>query len=240
MRDRIREYEQKQLEELREAQTRAYRDRKVLWTKINKNLTQPDQPVSSQPEPSAATTTDSLPKPIALPTANQNTATSPGKTSAQPAESDKLATPTSTWKNSRITEKTKNSDSSGISFPPCNSFFDPPLANFTALLIKIGFFPLMMNKMEKTEIITRNYHKRMNLNQLLLNQRLIMKIFMILDQQITKLHPLYLYLFQKYQPNLDHQKNFQKRNHQPTRRELSNRTTILLKLELTLNKNLNY
>src|SRR3990167_1902892 len=98
----------------------------------------------------------------------------------------------------------------------------------------------MMNKMEKTEIITRNYHKRMNLNQLLLNQRLIMKIFMILDQQISKLHRLYLYLFQKYQPNLDHQKNFQKRNHQPTRRELSNRTTILLKLELTLNKNLNY
>ena len=114
-----REYEQKQSEEFRELQTRAFRDRKVLWTKINKNLDQLSQSVvqteSTTPAPStvSASTTESLPKPISLPIP-QILYTSPtGKSTIQPGESDKLATPTSTWKNSRITEKTKNTDSSG-------------------------------------------------------------------------------------------------------------------------------
>merc|ERR1712137_318279 len=43
MHQRIREYEQKQLEEHRELHTRAYRDRKVLWRRIDEELAKAKQ-----------------------------------------------------------------------------------------------------------------------------------------------------------------------------------------------------
>jgi len=100
MRSRIREYEQKQLEELRELKTRSFRDRKVLWHRVDQEL---KKPKSDNTIISTSVQTTETPKTV------------PTIVTEDVEETDSLLDPvaekkTNTWKNSRIKEKESGSD----------------------------------------------------------------------------------------------------------------------------------
>merc|ERR1712137_557490 len=126
MKDRIREYEQKQLEEYRELQSRAYRDRKVLWHKLSKIL--PSEPKSIILDPididsASEEISDVAESPVytvgsalqsfgSLTTAmttlehqKRKAEQEEEKPTTKPVKQSGIDTPKTTWKNSRISEK---------------------------------------------------------------------------------------------------------------------------------------
>merc|ERR1712137_9041 len=111
MHQRIREYEQKQLEEHRELHTRAYRDRKVLWRRIDEELAKAKDDNTTSPVPLSgpASSPALLPTESPIEQAVVETEVSEPQETQTPAI--KIQAPSgNTWKDSRITERKEQGD----------------------------------------------------------------------------------------------------------------------------------
>jgi len=111
MHQRIREYEQKQLEEHRELHTRAYRDRKVLWRRIDEELVKAKQSGLTPAALLSAASPAIVSSELTISSSVQDEDKIAAETQPAHGPSIKVQVPSgNTWKDSRITERKEQGD----------------------------------------------------------------------------------------------------------------------------------